>query len=524
MKEFMKTHQVYLTPLTPIHIGCGEDFEPTNYVIDEGVLYHFEPSKLELSDSQIQQLLSYANKSDLLSIQKFFQQNAKSVVGCANYFSSAAVGIEQDWKNKIGRVVNRESDGNNVIAKLSIERTAYLPYQNQPYVTGSGFKGALVTAYLDDCHKKQGNPKVNGRDSKKIFTFYAGDFKTSKFKGVKFGDFLPENNVNTKVYYALNFKKVPNNKGGQGRGIPLRRECILPAQYRAFKSNVTLWQDEKVFPINHYFELLRNYNFSIFVKEMKLLLERGLIDRTWLASVFNLVNNENACLIRLGKNGADSKIYQGDNVASIKIMQGKGKKPIFKDRATTVWLSGERQNQENNLLPFGWALLEVDPQSDNNALKEWCNQNKVSGVNLDEIYQNQKQAQERIKLIEQERQQKLAEEQQALKEEQERLASLSENQRLIEQKLQAWEDPQYEVKNYTDNSQIFVEAQALVKQAISENWEQSDKDFLLAIFDHTDRQSVFNRKVGGLDLSKGAGKLKGKAKEFKQLLNQLKGL
>ncbi|AEC18299.1 hypothetical protein UMN179_02286 [Gallibacterium anatis UMN179] len=32
-KEFMQTYQIYLTPLSPIHIGCGEDFEPTNYVI-----------------------------------------------------------------------------------------------------------------------------------------------------------------------------------------------------------------------------------------------------------------------------------------------------------------------------------------------------------------------------------------------------------------------------------------------------------------------------------------------------------
>ena len=52
MKEFMQTHKVYLTPISPIHIGCGEDFEPTNYVIDANVLYHFEPSQLNLSDAQ----------------------------------------------------------------------------------------------------------------------------------------------------------------------------------------------------------------------------------------------------------------------------------------------------------------------------------------------------------------------------------------------------------------------------------------------------------------------------------------
>ena len=42
MKQFMQTHKVYLTPLSPIHIGCGEDFEPTNYVIDGSTLFNFD--------------------------------------------------------------------------------------------------------------------------------------------------------------------------------------------------------------------------------------------------------------------------------------------------------------------------------------------------------------------------------------------------------------------------------------------------------------------------------------------------
>lgn len=32
--KFLSTHRIALTPLSPIHIGCGETFEPTNYVID----------------------------------------------------------------------------------------------------------------------------------------------------------------------------------------------------------------------------------------------------------------------------------------------------------------------------------------------------------------------------------------------------------------------------------------------------------------------------------------------------------
>ena len=30
MSPFLTTHRLHLTPLSPLHIGCGEDFEPTN--------------------------------------------------------------------------------------------------------------------------------------------------------------------------------------------------------------------------------------------------------------------------------------------------------------------------------------------------------------------------------------------------------------------------------------------------------------------------------------------------------------
>ncbi len=55
MNTFLKTYRLALTPLSPIHIGCGEDFEPTNYLIDDDgksgpVLYGFDPSRQFLSD------------------------------------------------------------------------------------------------------------------------------------------------------------------------------------------------------------------------------------------------------------------------------------------------------------------------------------------------------------------------------------------------------------------------------------------------------------------------------------------
>lgn len=53
--KFLSTHRIALTPLSPIHIGCGETFEPTNYVIDRerGFLYGFEPSDAVLTSAEM---------------------------------------------------------------------------------------------------------------------------------------------------------------------------------------------------------------------------------------------------------------------------------------------------------------------------------------------------------------------------------------------------------------------------------------------------------------------------------------
>jgi CRISPR-associated protein Csm5 len=55
---------VALTLLSPIHIGCGEDFEPTNYLIDaeQKLLYGFDPSRAALSEAFAKKLAELGEK------------------------------------------------------------------------------------------------------------------------------------------------------------------------------------------------------------------------------------------------------------------------------------------------------------------------------------------------------------------------------------------------------------------------------------------------------------------------------
>ena len=473
---FMQTHKIYLTPISPIHIGCGEDFEPTNYVIDGTTLFNFDPAGLALKEDQKTELLNSVNRSDLLAIQRFFLKNKEQAIASAYYFSDVAEGLAADYKNKIGKVAQRENNGNRVINNLSIERTAFLSVKHLPYIPASSFKGALATALLDDTHQKEGNPRVGKNDHGKLLKAYIGEFENSKLRFVKFGDFSPHAQAESKIYYALNFKKKVGKTDGKGRAMALRRECINGGQYRAFLSELTLVQSDKnKMQIAHYFALLKKFYLPIFRQEAEMLANRDLVNRNYLNRLEQLFSLPNVALIRLGKNGADSKTYQADGIAQIKIMGAKGTPPSFKDSSTTVWLAGINQNQQKDLLPFGWAIIEADPTADNDVLKQWCETQPKSQFDRTAILakrEAQKAEQARLKAEEEAKQQaKIAEE----KAKAEMLNSLSDNQKLIMnfvEKLKNTTERQAD----TTGSPLLKEAEALINQATE--WELADQRFV----------------------------------------------
>lgn len=472
----MQTHKVYLTPISPIHIGCGEDFEPTNYVIDGTTLFHFDPANLALNASQKTELLNCVNRLDLLAIQRFFLKNKEQAVSSAYYFADVAEGLATDYKNKVGKVAQRENDGNKVINNLSIERTAFLPVKHLPYIPGSSFKGALATALLDNAHQAKNNPKIGKNDHGKLLKEYIGEFADSKLRFVKFSDFSPCIPAESKIYYALNFKKKIGKSGGEGRAMALRRECISQGQYRAFLSELVLLQnDQNRMQIADYFSLLKKFYLPIFKQEAKLLADRNLVSRQYLKQLEQLFNLPNVALIRLGKNGADSKTYQADGIAQIKIMGAKGTPPSFKDSSTTVWLAGANQAQQNDLLPFGWAILEVDPTTENGVLKQWCETQPKSNFDRTSILaKREAHKAEQIRLQTEEiakQQAKLAEE----KAKAEMLNSLSDNQRLVMDFVEKLNETRERQADNT-GSPLLKEAEALINQATE--WDITDRQFV----------------------------------------------
>lgn len=506
--KFMQTHKVYLTPISPIHIGCGEDFEPTNYVIDENVLYHFDPVKLGLSQEQRERLINLiddekiSNAQKLLNIQKFFLNYKDIAKKVSIHEANVATGFPFEWKEKISKPVEKDKKGKekDVINQLAIQRNAYYPSKNGhiPYIAGSSFKGAFITPILSQRHFENGqspfiklDAKMNSKDKNKKLADIADkinndyiyqinnlksfeevkeEFAHNEFRSIKFSDFTPEIVANTKIYYTVSFHRelYKGEKKSDSR-IVQRRECILEGQYRAFTADLTIMEDRvnKLCSLEEYFKITQDYYRRAFTSEIEKMKESDLVNEKWANSILNLIS-KGGYLVRLGKNGSDTKVLEGKNVAQIKINPKKGQEEYYQEKATTFWLAADNNKQQKDLLPFGWAIIEVDPLGDNEALKQWCEaQNKPKFDRSTEILKREAQKTEEIA----KQQAKLAEE----KAKAEMLNSLSDNQRLVMDFVEKLNETRERQADNT-GSPLLKEAEALINQATE--WDITERQFV----------------------------------------------
>lgn len=538
MNTFLKTYRLALTPLSPIHIGCGEDFEPTNYVIDEDavygpVLYGFDPSRAVLNEIERKKLMTAANSSNWVDVSRFFRDNAALFKMHATFMVPVSAGVAKQYKDKLGAIANREQGGRNVVNKLELERAQYSGITLQPYIPGSSFKGAIRTAWLDELNGQlqpsdvqfsfKGEAKSTGAMEKRLLK---GDFQTSPLRLLKIADLMPAPHFDParRVLYAVNLKKKEIKRDGkelQPKGIAARKECILHGQYRAFVADAVLpsldpHTDTKNTPapelrptdLRRIASQSNAYNQTRLQREISVLDGRGMLNPTWKQSLEKLLagdlgiklRNGDAFLIRLGRyGGADSKTLSGEGVAHIKIMGARvdGKQQFtFESTTKTVWLAAENEHDQKHLLPFGWAVVEIDPKDgDLPQLKAWCeaqSQGRPDMAKLRQQFAAEKQAAlmqkaEQAALATQRLEEKAAEEIAALQRVH-ALASMTPQAQLIETLRQDCEDwdgkiagGNFRKQAYSAGSQgpLYQEAAKLVKQAIEDaNWSAADKKTL----------------------------------------------
>ncbi|WP_138380359.1 type III-A CRISPR-associated RAMP protein Csm5 [Luteithermobacter gelatinilyticus] len=375
-----------LTPISPIHIGCGEEVNWASTLIDGQNLLLIDLMKAELPTNLARKIIDISLKSTnergLLQLQQLFRDNQAILKTAAYDAIPVRPKLLQEFKNKLGRNVQRNNKNAPIINKLDIARTAYASLTHSPYIPGSSLKGALRTAWLADKAKRQhvkpGN-QGNELDEKKIL---GGSFATDPFRLIHIEDGMTTAENLTEAAWASNC----NRESGKEK-ISNRVEVIRPCAYAAFsgslrrrdlggrpaKNHNREAQPVNAPPLRDLVNTVNNYHLKLFEEQARQWQNLKQIDRTWVEKTQRLleeVNRQNCMLVRLGKYGtAEGKTVSDDMLRQVKVKVGK-KEYKKQSHGTTFWLAGDYQAQ-SGFLPFGWAILEIGDYR-SKVLQDYC--------------------------------------------------------------------------------------------------------------------------------------------------------
>lgn len=406
---------LHITPLSPVHIGIGEDYEPTNYVMEDGVLFAFDSdiANRVLTERQRKDLLDMVSKptrraEDLIKqVQDFFYNNRKLLAAASSHFLPVSAGVYDLYQKRVGRTANRESGGKSVVNKLEIQRTFFNPYSQHPIIPGSSIKGAIRTALLDKLNAGQGlshelsRLKPIQRNQALQKELLKGNFASDPLRLISVGDANYQTSAlfGSEICFAVDRKKKEVIKNGEivqsqaeTQNLYQLLECLPALRYRSFGGTLNV-QDlqgmtgkgtpakELRWTIQDIAAACNFFYHKRFVTEMKILRERRYLHPDWekLAeavingAIYQKMKAGKAFLLRVGRHsGAESVTLEG--VRSIKILQGKGQQPKYEPEAKTVWLAANTEKDRSDMLPFGWVLVELDDTPDaqlQTLLKPW---------------------------------------------------------------------------------------------------------------------------------------------------------
>ena len=389
-QAFLENHKLLISTLSPVHMGSGEDYEPTNYVLDDETLIGFDTAGLAsiLTKKELEDLGKLVRQPGaLLHIQSFIYGLRERIAGIASHTVTTAADVAKKYHDRIGKVAQIEAGGKKFINLLEINRTAFNPHNQQPLLPGSGLKGAIRTAVLNALTSGTLNNSTKMKPTERETDILGGSFASDPMRLLKISDasWLEQaGNPDERIVFDNNLPKDKDKLGKELKsaagGLAVMREVIPAMISRSFSGQLGLQNfgniQSKEVPGQKLSlqDLIKNCNkfyLSLFNSELTILKELNCLDKKWLALIDNVLDNEikeliqkdKAILLRVGRHtGAEGMTIEGHRL--IKIMGKKGAAPQYLDHATTLWLAGEQEKSKTNLQPFGWLLLEIDPTAD----------------------------------------------------------------------------------------------------------------------------------------------------------------
>ena len=506
---FLNSTRCTISTLSPVHIGCGEDYYPTNYVIDSGFLHHFSEEGLlsALTLPEISGLAKIAEEqgdNGIKKLQAFIHSKRDKLQLQATHSVPLSEALEKFYQSRIGQTSQREGNGRNINNQLNIARHSFNPYNQIPYLAGSSIKGVIRTALLNalndgdrlpfrvDVNREV--PRGEGDKLQKRLLAY-NTITDDPLRLLKISDASyshPDNLNAAEIRFAVNRKNKVSKFEAKGPSQFL--ECLPAHRSRSLTFDMTFLANKN---LNYRWTLREICNAcnEFFVpqlqRELDMLQQLNYANKKWAQGLEKLLVNElgdafrnqQAFLLRVGRHGgAESNTLDG--VRHIKINQGKGNPAKYLPKPTTIWLAANHKDQQHDLLPFGWVLVEVGDfvlDKTHAFLKAQAAPDYQHQLQLQEL------ASQRAEFLAQERQKHELEVQQAAEAaEQERLKQAAEEAKL--QQMAEMSESQQAIfvlqQEYQAAKSKAPEANGTLRQLLTQtinqaaDWPQTDKQAL----------------------------------------------
>jgi CRISPR-associated protein Csm5 len=361
-----------LTLLTPLHIGSGEIYEPTNFIIDNGFLYHFKDEDFfkalpPIKKETFLETIDRANEGTFALVNKFVKENKDIAKKVAFLKVSITKGIEKDYEKKVGKIVQLEgkySQLTKVFNRFEIQKTIkkLIKIQNEykygGYIAGSSLKGAIATAYQEYIYKKEGKKALESK-----FNQMGKDITKNIFKNLKVSDSKTLKS-SLKIGYALNKERFKDDETGPHTIV----EVINPKSEFEISISSNGLDIETIFNScnEHYLPIFRQMfeSYAIFKGKNVDEWTNEYFSNEFYDAYKDFKLKDNQFLLRVGKySQARAVTIDGLREIKVKVSGGGPKRKPNKwetlDQETTTWMFGEFQNSNENLLPFGWVVCEI---------------------------------------------------------------------------------------------------------------------------------------------------------------------
>lgn len=393
MEKIFNSGKVKLTTLTPVHIGCGDEYLPTNYVIKDNKLFYADSDKIFENLNQSiklnleRQLAGRVTAEFLLQYAKLLNNNSELLSGVAKF----SVPVCQDFPMEYSIRLEEKLWNND----FAIGRTYFNPMNYSSIIPGSSIKGAIRTAFIDHLRKKE--PFINHEDMAKSIYNDRGTKELDKYirdllkyknmsddrmKYLRIEDVALGSSDKRKIYYAVNYRK--NGSVRNEKELATRLETIDFGDVGFFNVNMIsrdiiehsleVTHDEKLSALyceNHPIDELQSVNdlakicnqmfIPLFKDELNTLLDSRNISEVNYNKLFDVLDEVNQqkdtkFLLKIGKHSGAEGVTLGNR--KIKVM-GKGRQYYMANNSTTFWLASEVKPKNKQMLPFGWVLCEI---------------------------------------------------------------------------------------------------------------------------------------------------------------------